>query len=171
MSVKEVAAKAKKVKAEQSYQFVTFVLGGEHHAVKIEHVKEVAVTPKVSKMPRTPSFIKGVANVRGELIAIVDLEERFNMKPVLSLNSGLNSKTYTIVIDADTYTIGFTVNEVPNTLILTDSQIDRSADVVEKAKIRNRFIDGVGKAVGGDLIILLDILKVLSESEIRQISK
>lgn len=157
-------------KNEKFYQFVTFKLAGEDYAVNIEYVKEVTVTPKVSRMPKTPAFIKGVANVRGELIAIVDLEERFELKPALQLNNNDSSDSFTIVIDADTYTIGFIVQEMPNTLVLSESQIDRTADVIEKARFNNKFITGLGKTGGGSLVVLLDILKVLSQKEIRQVS-
>lgn len=157
-------------KDEVLYQFVTFKLGGEDYAVNIEHVKEVTITPPISRMPKTPAFIKGVANVRGDLIAIVDLEERFELKPVLKIKDNLPEETFTIVIDADTYTIGFVVSQMPNTLVLGESRINRSADVIEKARLKNKFITGLGKINDGNLVILLDILKVLSVKEIRQIS-
>lgn len=157
-------------KNEVLYQFVTFKLGGEDYAVSIEHVKEVTITPKISKMPKTPPFIKGVASVRGDLIAIVDLEERFALKPALKIKDAPVTGSFTIVVDADTYTIGFIVTEMPNTLVLSESQINRSADVIEKARLKNKFISGLGRTNDGDLVILLDILKVLSAKEINQIS-
>lgn len=163
-------AKERSRKHEVLHQFVTFKLGGEDYAVNIEHVKEVTITPAISKMPKTPAFIKGVANVRGDLIAIVDLEERFELKPALKIKDSSPTDSFTIVIDADTYTIGFVVREMPNTLVLSDTQINRSADVIEKARMRNKYIAGLGKSNDGKLIILLDILKVLSVKEIRQIS-
>ena len=160
------------VRNDKLNQFVTFKLAGGDYAVNIEYVKEVTITPKVSRMPRTPFFIKGVANVRGDLIAIVDLEERFGLKPSsLKVKEMSESQTYTMVIDADTYTIGFIVKEMPNTLVLTESQIDRSADVIEKAKFKNQYITGLGKLGDGNLVVLLDILKVLSKKEIQQVAK
>lgn len=159
------------VQNDMLYQFVTFKLAGGDYAVNIEYVKEVTITPAISKMPRTPFFIKGVANVRGDLIAIVDLEERFGLKSSsLKVNDTPESETFTIVIDADTYTIGFIVKEMPNTLVLSESQIDRSADVIEKAKFKNKYITGLGKLGKGNLVVLLDILKVLSKKEIYEIS-
>lgn len=155
---------------DKLYQFVTFKLGGEKYAINIEYVKEVTITPKVSRMPRTPAFIKGVANVRGDLIAIVDLEERFELKSSLAVGDKSASDTFTIVIDADTYTIGFIVKEMPNTLVLSEAQIDRSADVIEKAKFKNKYIEGLGKLGEGSLVVLLDILKVLSKKEIYQVT-
>ncbi|UII33337.1 chemotaxis protein CheW [Fulvivirga ulvae] len=159
------------VRNDKLYQFVTFKLAGGDYAVNIEYVKEVTITPKVSKMPRTPFFIKGVANVRGDLIAIVDLEERFGLKSSsLKVKDVSEPETYTMVIDADTYTIGFIVKEMPNTLVLNESQIDRSADVIEKAKFKNKYITGLGKLGDGNLVVLLDILKVLSKKEIQEVS-
>lgn len=160
------------VRNDRLYQFVTFKLAGGDYAVNIEYVKEVTITPKISRMPRTPFFIKGVANVRGDLIAIVDLEERFRLKPSsLKVKEMSESGTFTMVIDADTYTIGFIVKEMPSTLVLSESQIDRSADVIEKAKFKNQYITGLGKLGDGNLVVLLDILKVLSKKEIQQVTK
>ena len=162
---------SKGIEIDVSYQFVTFKLAGDSYAINIEYVKEVTVTPPVSRIPRTPKFIKGVANVRGDLIAIIDLEERFELKPLLNIGIPLVDSSYTIVIDADTYTIGFVVTEMPSTLILSEAQIDRSADIIEKARFKNKYIEGLGKIGEGRLVVLLDILKVLSKEEITQVMK
>ncbi|MEX2336562.1 MAG: chemotaxis protein CheW [Fulvivirga sp.] len=158
-------------KGDVLYQFVTFKLGGEDYAVNIQYVKEVTITPKISRIPKTPAFIKGIANVRGDLIAIIDLEERFGMKPLLRLGNDVssNSPSFTIVIDADTYTVGFVVKEMPNTLVLSSSQIDNSTDVIEKVKFKNKFISGLGKTGDDNVVVLLDILKVLSKKEIHKL--
>lgn len=153
-------------------QFVTFKLGGEDYAVGIEFVKEVTITPRISRIPKTPAFIMGVANVRGDLIAIIDLEERFGMKPLLHVKNDTTSDfhSYTMVIDAGAYSVGFVVKEMPDTLTLNESQIEKSSNVIEKAKFKNKFISGLGKKGDGNIIVLLDILKVLSKKEINQVT-
>ena len=155
---------------DKLFQFIIFKLAGEDYGIHIEHVREVTKTPKISRMPKTPSFIKGVANVRGDLIAIIDLEERFQLKPLLQINTFDDGETYTIVVDAGTYNIGFVVKELPSTINLPEAQIDKSADVIEKAKFKNKFIIGLGKMDGGRLVVLLDIFKIMTKIEINKVS-
>ena len=61
-------------------QLIVFRLGQEEYAIRIEQVKEVTLTPEIARMPKTPSFVKGIANLRGDIIAVVDLEERFQLR-------------------------------------------------------------------------------------------
>ena len=74
-------AKAERAKPAELVQLIVFRLGDEDYGIRIEQVKEVTITPDVAKMPKTPPFIKGIANLRGDIIAILDLEERFRLRP------------------------------------------------------------------------------------------
>ena len=60
-------------------QIVVFRLGQEEYGLPIEQIKEVVITPNITRMPQTPAFVKGVANIRGNVIAILDLEEKFGL--------------------------------------------------------------------------------------------
>ncbi len=71
----------KDVVSEPAVHLIVFKLGTEEYGIRIEQVKEVTITPEITRMPKTPAFIKGVANIRGDIIAIMDLEERFNISP------------------------------------------------------------------------------------------
>ncbi|OGX87713.1 hypothetical protein BEN47_00690 [Hymenobacter lapidarius] len=75
------SAKPERAKAAELVQLIVFRLGDEDYGIRIEQVKEVTVTPEVARMPKTPPFIKGIANLRGDIIAIIDLEERFRLRP------------------------------------------------------------------------------------------
>ena len=144
---------------------VVFKLGVEEYGVRIEQVKEVTVTPEIAKMPRTPSFIKGVANIRGDIIAIMDLEHRFGIARATPAPGRRDTRTYTLVIESSDFTIGLIVQEVPQSLSIPVSQIDKTPHLIqERNKIEN-FIEGIGK-VDGRLIIILDMLKILSSDEV-----
>lgn len=147
-------------------QFIVFKLANEDYAVPIEQVKEVTYTPFISKMPKTPNFIKGVANIRGDIIAIIDLEMRFKLKPKLNLPSKESTKSFTMVVDADDYTIGFITQGMPQTLFLSEKSIERNANVLKRSKVQSNFIDGLGK-IDGRLIIILNIDKILNDKEIQ----
>lgn len=148
-------------------QFIVFNLGKEEYAVSIENVKEVTYTPVISKMPKTPDFIKGVANIRGEVIAIIDLEQRFRLTSGLKLPGKAKGQSFTIVIDVEEiYSVGFITRGIPHTLRLSEKDIERSANIIKRSKIQNDFIDGLGK-IGERLIIILNVNKILNDKEIK----
>jgi purine-binding chemotaxis protein CheW len=153
---------------EEYIHLIVFKLGAEEYGIKIEQVKEVTATPNVTRMPRTPDFIKGVANIRGDIIAIMDLEERFGIRPV-PLADGLNpSFTYTLVIEAREYSIGVIVREVPQSLNLSMARIDKTPSFLQDINIHENYIEGIAK-VNNRLIIVLDMYKILTQDEIREL--
>jgi purine-binding chemotaxis protein CheW len=151
---------------EAELHLVVFKLGNEEYGVKIEQVKEVTLTPEIARMPKTPYFIKGVSNIRGDIIAIMDLEERFNIKQ----SAAGGRKTYTLVIESPDYTIGIIVKEVPQSLTIPLSKIDKAPNIVKEKNINENYIEGIGKTDSGRLIIILDIYKILSAEEVEMIS-
>ncbi len=155
--------------SEEKAHLIVFKLGEEFYAIKIEQVKEVTITPSITRMPRTPEFVKGVANVRGDIIAIIDLEKRFNIRPI-AVSEVLNpNQTYTLVIEAKDYSIGIEVKEMPQSLNLAMSKIDRAPSFLQDTNIKENYIEGIAK-VEGKLIIVLDMLKILSTDEINQLT-
>jgi purine-binding chemotaxis protein CheW len=158
---------AKHAISEPLVHLIVFKLGAESYGIKIEQVKEVTITPSVTRMPRTPDFIKGVANIRGDIIAIMDMEERFNIRPVLSNDEKQTS--YTLVIEAKEYSIGVVVKEVPQSLNLAVSKIDKTPAFLQDIAVQENYIDGIAK-VDNRLIIVLDMYKILSSDEIKQLS-
>ncbi|MBB6610429.1 purine-binding chemotaxis protein CheW [Pontibacter sp. Tf4] len=152
---------------EPLLHLIVFKLGAEYYGIKIEQVKEVTVTPAITRMPRTPDFVKGVANIRGDIIAIMDLEERFRIRPEPAESE--NGVTYTLVIEAKEYSIGVVVREVPQSLNLTVSKLDKTPSFLQDIAVQENYIEGIAK-VDNRLIIVLDMYKILSGDEIRQLS-
>jgi purine-binding chemotaxis protein CheW len=148
---------------------IVFKLGREEYGIRIEQVKEVTLTPEITRMPKTPKFIKGIANIRGDIIAIMDLEDKFGITPVAP-EDGMRSRNYTLVIDVQNFTIGLVVQEVPQSLTLSHAQIDKTPNIIKELNINDKFIDGIGKA-DGRLIIILDIEKILSHQEIKDLEQ
>ncbi|MFL5731318.1 MAG: chemotaxis protein CheW [Cytophagaceae bacterium] len=153
------------MQSDSSSPYIVFRLGSEEYGIRIEQVKEVTITSVITKMPKTPVFIKGVANIRGDIVAIMDLEERFNITPASLPNDHKRSKnTYTLVVERDNYTIGLIVKEVPQTLSLAQSEIDKAPGFFSETNIQQRYIEGIAK-VEGRLIIILDLNKILTLQE------
>jgi purine-binding chemotaxis protein CheW len=164
-SVAEASAKPETTK-EEMIHLIVFKLGEEEYGIKIEQVKEVTVTPSVTRMPRTPDFIKGVANIRGDIIAIMNLEERFGIRPA-PIADDLNPHiTYTLVIEAREYSIGVIVREVPQSLNLSMTKIDKTPSFLQDINIHENYIEGIAK-VNNRLIIVLDMYKILTQDEIK----
>lgn len=150
----------------ETVHLIVFKLGEEDYAIKIEQVKEVTITPSVTRMPRTPSFVKGVANIRGDILAIMDLEERFVIRSEVSLMDV--PTTYTLVIEAKDYSIGVVVREVPQSLNLPVSKIDKAPAFLQDTSVHEHFIEGIAK-VDNRLIIVLDMYKILTHDEVKEL--
>lgn len=137
-------------------QIVVFKLAGKEYGFHIDQITEVVLTPPITRMPRTQSYIRGVANIRGNMIAMVDLEEKFALK---SDEQAIGS--YTLVIESDAMKIGILVSDVPNILsVLTDN-----IEQLSSGDQGNAYVTGIIK-LEERLIIMIDIFKAISENEI-----
>ncbi|MBD1396300.1 purine-binding chemotaxis protein CheW [Pontibacter sp. JH31] len=163
----ETVAKPAAVNTE-TIHLIVFKLGTEEYGIKIDQVKEVTVTPSVTRMPRTPDFIKGVANIRGDIIAIMDLESRFGISPAPLSNDSNPAITYTLVVEAKEYSIGVIVREVPQSLNMPMTKIDKTPSFLQDINIQENYIEGIAK-VNNRLIIVLDMFKILTQDEIREL--
>ena len=148
---------------------VVFKLGGEEYGLPIDQIKEVVLTPRISKIPQTPSYVKGVANIRGNVISIIDLEERFGLNGQNGTSSNGESlepnSNYTLVIESEEFKIGVLVKDVPNTLSITDSEIDSSSGLLKHSALDENAINGIVKA-GDRMIIMIDILSMMNAGDI-----
>ncbi|MEM6297264.1 MAG: chemotaxis protein CheW [Bacteroidota bacterium] len=141
---------------EPKEQIIVFRLGQEEYGLHISQIKEVVATPKMRAVPMSTSFIRGVANVRGNILAILDLEKKFN----LHVDSVTETEipAYTLVVESWQHNMGILVRQVPNTLNVGESQIDRSPQVLQEG---NAYVEGIIRA-DNRLIILIDIFKAIA---------
>jgi len=159
-------AKPERAKPAELVQLIVFRLGDEDYGIRIEQVKEVTVTPEVARMPKTPPFIKGIANLRGDIIAIIDLEERFLLRPAGRV---LPERSYTVAVEAADYTLGLMVREVPRPFTLPLSQIEPAPEFVQDSSTRDKYLEGIAKLPEGGIIIVLDMRKLLTPSEVMKL--
>jgi len=160
---REAANDIQKKENVKRIQLIIFRLGNEEYALQIDQIKEVVVTPRIAKMPQTPDYIKGIANIRGSIIAIIDLEKTFGLDQGITDNS--KAANYTLVVESDIYKVGILVKEVPNTLSIAESDIDRSSNFVQSNSVDEEAIKGVVKS-GERLIILIDMVKLMESTNI-----
>jgi purine-binding chemotaxis protein CheW len=159
--------KAAAAEGVRNQQIVVFKLGKEEYGLSIDQIKEVVITPNITRMPQTPPFVKGVANVRGNVIAILDLEVKFGLSHP-SDDADLRSN-YTLVIESDEYKMGILVREVPNTLSISAASIESSVFAGDQPG-EQTYITGIVK-LDKRLIIMIDIFKVIVDQESQQLFK
>ena len=162
---REAALDVQKKDVARRIQLIIFKLGSEEFALSIDQIKEVVLTPRIAKMPQTQSHIKGVANIRGSIIAILDLEEKFGIAKLGDNNQTYN---YTLVLENETFKAGFLVREVPNTLSIVSTDIENASGFIQTSTVDENYIQGVVK-VAERLIILIDIQRLIEGSSINTI--
>jgi purine-binding chemotaxis protein CheW len=143
-------------------QLVTFEVGGEEFAVDILAVQEINRMMQITRVPQSPPEVEGVINLRGRIVPVVDLRQRFGMESRAS-----SSESRIIVVDVSGRTVGFIVDRVHEVL-----RIDRN--IVEPAptmstSVDSDYIQGVGK-LEDRLLILIDLDRLFSRQELKDLT-
>jgi purine-binding chemotaxis protein CheW len=145
-----------------THQYLTFTLGSEMFAVGILNVKEIIEYGNLTEIPMIPNFIRGVINLRGSVVPVIDLAARFG-----GHQTETSRRTCIVIIELtngdEHHDIGVVVDAVSEVLEVSSADIEPAPTF--GAKIRADFIAGMGK-IGGKFVIILDIQKVLSIEEI-----
>jgi len=148
-------------------KYLTFALGNEEYGIGILRVREIIGMMPVTSVPRTPDYVKGVINLRGKVIPVVDVRLRFGME-----TPDYTDRTCIIVTEVEKglgrVTMGMVVDGVSEVLNIKKRDIEDTPAF--GAKINTDFILGMAKAAGG-VKILLDIDNVLSGQEISALDK
>lgn len=146
---------------------ITFRLGLETYALRIDQVREVTITPPITRMPGMPHYLRGVTNIRGSIIPVMDLEARFKLTNTVDSTY----TTYLVVIEGENdYNLGIIVSEVPQSLTVPKANIDRSSTRMASSSGAAYFIEGVA-VLPERLILVLDATKVLSQEEGNDLSQ
>jgi purine-binding chemotaxis protein CheW len=152
--------------AEEPHQYLTFLLADEMFAIGILSIREIIEYGFVTEVPMTPPFIRGVINLRGAVVPVVDLAVRFG-RPARE-----NSKrTCIVIVDIETadgcQQMGVVVDAVNEVLEIPPADIEPSPEF--GARIRSDFIKGMGK-INGKFVVVLDLNRVLSLEEVAVIA-
>lgn len=138
-------------------QFLTFALGQEEYGVEILKIQEIKGFSAVTPLPNAPVCIKGVLNLRGTIVPIVDLRKKFSLPEV-----GYTKFTVIVVVQVQGKIMGFIVDAVSDVLSVAGADIQPTPDLY--GQVDTSFINGLVRA-GEKLVILLDIEKVLTTAE------
>jgi len=148
------------VKQEQEIggKFLTFFLEDEEYGIEILKVQEIIGMMSITPVPRTPSFVRGVINLRGKVLPIIDLRLKFGMPAIVQ-----TEETCIIVVRAQGVEMGIVVDKVSEVLDIATEEIDPVPSF--GATVDTAYILGIGKAAG-NVKLLLHIDKVLSTDEV-----
>ena len=163
----ETIGQAISVMADREGKYLTFALAGEEYGISILKIKEIIGMMPITTIPQTPDFVKGVINLRGKVIPVVDLRLRFGMERI-----DYTERTCIVVVEisggAGTVMIGIVVDSVSEVLNIKGGEIEETPTF--GTKLETDYILGMAKVQGG-VKILLDIDRVLSRDEVTLLDK
>lgn len=143
-------------------QYLTFLLAGESYGLDILRVQEIKGWVPVTAIPNSPEYLKGVLNLRGTIVPIIDMRIRFNLETM-----EYNSVTVIIVLSVHTSSgnrvVGIVVDSVSDVLFIKTDEINPTPDF--GANINTEFINGLA-TVEDQMVMLLDIDKMLTTDEV-----
>jgi purine-binding chemotaxis protein CheW len=138
-------------------QLVLFKLGKESFGVEIATVESIIKMQPITRLPKAPKFIEGVTNLRGKIIPVIDLRKRLGVPATEA-----NSESRIVVVNLDGATVGMVVDSVEEVMHISEDTIEPPPAIT--ISVAAHFIRGIAKT-GSELVILLDLFKVLDTSE------
>lgn len=147
-------------KDEEYEHLVTFRLAEETYGIPITLVQEIIRFCEVTQIPRSAEYVRGVVNLRGRIVPVIDLRKRLQL-PDVEATSG----TRIIVVEVEKGVVGMIVDSVAQVLRIPVSQIEPPSELV--ADVETDFLRGIGR-LGEDLIILLDLVRALTMSSVNE---
>jgi purine-binding chemotaxis protein CheW len=139
-------------------KLVGFRLGLEEYAVDILKIKEIKLLMEITRVPKAPSFVEGVINLRGDIVPIIDLRKKLRLP-----TSELGEDTRIIIVEIESKMCGVIVDGVSEVIEIEESKILPPPSIV-KGSIDSAYLKGVGK-MGDRILILLDLDKILTTNE------
>ena len=146
----------------QKDRYLTFALENEFYALEIRHVTEIIGMQPITQIPELPEYIRGIINLRGKIIPVMDVRLKFKKEFVT-----YNDRTCIIVIEEENMLIGLIVDSVSEVLSIPDSEIVEPPALSRQG---SRYVNGIGK-VNGEIKLILDCSKLLNEEDIDLISE
>jgi purine-binding chemotaxis protein CheW len=151
---KEIATQAEDT---QHGKYLIFLLGNETYGIEIKFVTEIIGIQPIIAVPEVPVYVKGIINLRGRIIPVIDVRLKFGKEPV-----DYNDRTCIVVIEILDISIGIIVDNVAEVLSIPDESIVPPPDF--KTGFQNKYIKSIGKT-GNDVKLLLDCQKLLAGDE------
>lgn len=146
----------------QKGKFLTFSIGNESYGIEIKFVTEIIGIQPITEVPELPAYIRGIINLRGKIIPVMDVRLRFKKN-----FREYNDRTCIIVIDIQDISMGLIVDSVSEVLSIADQEIVQAPEVNRRS---NKYIKNIGK-VGNEVKLLLDCDKLLNEDDLESLAR
>jgi purine-binding chemotaxis protein CheW len=144
----------------QKGKFLTFRLDHEYYGIEIKYVTEIIGIQQITEIPEMPAYIRGIINLRGKIIPVMDVRLRFN-----KVMCPYNDRTCIIVIDVKDLSVGLIVDSVSEVTTIQEEDI---VDPPEMSSSSNKYVMGIGK-VGSEVKLLLNCDTLLNDSTAEQL--
>ncbi|MGM0593988.1 MAG: chemotaxis protein CheW [Pseudomonadota bacterium] len=156
-------SQASEVRSEPVSRWVTFQLENETYGIDVMQIREVLRSQEISPVPGAPSYVLGIINLRGNVVAIIDTRSRFG----LPTREETDDASRILILEAGDYVVGFMVDSVSEVAELQNEQIETAPDTGSGES--SRFISGLYNRKEG-LLILVDANKLLSDDELAELA-
>jgi len=143
----------------QENKYVTFKSGNEYFGLRIQCVNEIIVYQEITQVPESEEYIKGLINLRGKIIPVIDVRIRFKQEPM-----PYTDRTCIIVISVKDMVVGLIVEKIAEVVEITEDNIIDSPTLGNEDKSQNRYVYGIGK-VGDSVKLLLDPEKLIKDDD------
>jgi purine-binding chemotaxis protein CheW len=157
----------KQDQSEETKQFLTFTMGNEHYAIAVTDIREVLLIPKVTRIPRMPDFMKGVINLRGSVVPILDLKMKFGMGET---KTAIDTAIIVVEIpygdvesEQQILHVGIFADCVKKVIAIASEDIEPPPKI--GSKINTAFIEGMGH-VDNEFIVILNIKEILTVEDL-----
>lgn len=148
----------------EELKVIVFALGNEEYGIEVDKVRTIERLMPITRVPKTASFIKGVINLRGVVVPVIDLRGRFNLEL-----SEPTENSRIIVVAVEDLEVGFIVDAANDVIDIDTDNIDSPPEVV--GGIKAKYLRGIAKLGEGRLLIMLNLSEVLNKSEIIQLEQ
>lgn len=146
----------------QRDKYLTFHLAGEDYGIEIRYVIEIIGIQNITEVPDMPAFIRGVINLRGKVIPVMDVRNRFNLE-----DRDYDDRTCIIVVNVDSTEVGLVVDEVSEVADIPEANVEPPPKTNRNSE--GSYIQGMGK-INNDVKILLDVHKLLYSGEMMELA-
>ncbi|MFI2857003.1 chemotaxis protein CheW [Paenibacillus sp. JSM ZJ436] len=146
----------------EEIKVIVFTLGSEEYGIEVDKVQTIERMMPITRVPKTYSFVKGVINLRGVVIPVIDLRGRFSLPEVEP-----TEQTRMIIVAVNDMQVGFIVDSASDVVDLNSDSIDSPPEVV--GGIKAKYLRGVAKLGEERLLVMLNLSEVLNKSEIIQL--
>ncbi|WP_018883385.1 chemotaxis protein CheW [Paenibacillus massiliensis] len=146
----------------EEIKVIVFKLGNEEYGIEVDKVQSIERMVPITRVPKTYTFVKGVFNMRGVVIPVIDLRGRFGLP-----EAEYTDQTRIVIVAVNEMQVGFIVDSANDVIDLNTDSIETPPEVV--GGVKARYLRGVAKISEDRLLIMLNLAEVLNKSEIVQL--